>query len=38
MHNSWYNQAYVKVFDCEYIIFKEAINIFEHMEISESIY
>ena len=38
MPNSWINQAYVQVFDCNYITFKNAVNMFERMEISESIY
>ena len=38
MSNSWSNQAYVQVFDCETISFENAANMFEHMEISESIY
>ena len=31
-------QAYVQGFDCEYILFKKAVNMFEQMDISESIY
>ena len=38
MTNSWSRKAYVQVFDCEYIAFKKAANMFEHMEIAESIY
>ena len=38
MPNSWYNQAYVQGFDCGYISFKKAVNMFEHMDIPESIY
>ena len=38
MPNIWSKQAYVKVFDCKYITFKEANNIFECMEIAEYIY
>ena len=38
MPNSCSNQAYVQVFDCEYITFNKTINMFEHMEIAESIY
>ena len=38
MNNVWSRQAYVQVFDCEYIAFKKAVNIFEHMEIAKSIY
>ena len=36
--NIWYKQAHVKVFDCNYIYFKNAVNMFERMEIAESIY
>ena len=36
--NIWSRQAYVQGFDCESITFKKAVNMFEHMEISESIY
>ena len=36
--NSWIKQEYVQGFDSEYINFNEVVNIFEHMEISESIY
>ena len=38
MPNSWSKQAYVQGFDCESITFKKSINMFEHMEITESIY
>ena len=38
MSNSWSKQSYVQLFDCLYITFKKAINIFECMEIAESIY
>ena len=38
MPNSWSNQAYVQVFDCESITFKAFFYMFEHMEIVESIY
>ena len=38
MHNSWSKQAYVQGFECEYISFKKSVNIFERMEIDESIY
>ena len=37
MPNSWSKNVYVQGFDCEYITFKKAVNIFERMEISESI-
>ena len=36
--NRWSRQAYVKGFDCEYITFKKAVNMFDRMEIFESIY
>ena len=36
--NRWSRQAYVQGFDCEYINFKKAVNMFERMEIDESIY
>ena len=35
--NSWYKQAYVQGFDCEYISFDKPVNIFYQMDISESI-
>ena len=38
MPNSWSRQAYIQGFDCESITFKKAVNIFERMEIAESIY
>ena len=38
MPNSWSNQAYVQVFYCKSITFKKAVNMFELMEIAESIY
>ena len=38
MPKIWSKQAYVQGFDCETISFKKAVNMFEHMEISESIY
>ena len=38
MPNICYNQAYVQDFDCESITLKKAVNVFEHMKISESIY
>ena len=31
MTNSWSKQANVQGFDCEYITFKAAFNMFEHM-------
>ena len=38
MPNRWSKQVYIKGFDCEYITLKKAVNMFERMEISESIY
>ena len=38
MPNICNNQSYVQGFDCKWITFKSAVNIFEHMEISEYIY
>ena len=38
MTNVWSKQAYVQVFDYENIPFKKSVDIFENMEISESIY
>ena len=38
MRNSWSKQAYGKGFYCGSILFKKAVNMFEHMEIAESIY
>ena len=35
--NIWSKQAYLKCFDCEYIKIKKAVNMFERMEIAESI-
>ena len=37
MPNIWSRQAYVQGFDCEYITFKKAVNMFDNMEISYSI-
>ena len=37
MLNSWSKQACVQAFDCESITFKRVVNMFERMEISESI-
>ena len=37
MPNSWSKQVYMQVFDCESIIFKNSVNMYEHMEIAESI-
>ena len=34
----WSKQAHVQVFDCDYITFKKAVNMFERMEIAEYIY
>ena len=34
----WSRQDYVQGFDYESITFKKTVNMFEHMEISESIY
>ena len=36
--NSWSKHAYVQGFDCESITLKKYVNMFECMEISESIY
>ena len=36
--NSWYKQAYVQGFYCGSILFKKSVNMFECMEIVESIY
>ena len=36
--NIWSNQSYVQGFDCDTISFKKAVNMFERMEIAESIY
>ena len=38
MPNSWSKQAYLQVFEFESITFKKAVNMFENMNISESIY
>ena len=38
MPNRWSKQACVKGFDCGCIYFKKDLNMFERMEISESIY
>ena len=38
MPNIWSKQACVQGFDCESITFKKDDNMFEHMEIAESIY
>ena len=38
MPNRWSKQAYLQGFDCEYISFKRAVNMFERMYIVESIY
>ena len=38
MTNIWSIQAHVQGFDCEFITFKKYINMFERMEIAESIY
>ena len=38
MPQSLSNQAYVQVFDCEYILFKKSVNMFEQMDIAEYIY
>ena len=38
MPNIWSRQAYVQGFYCESITFKKAVNMFERMEIAESIY
>ena len=38
MPNIWSKQAYVQGFDCKSISFKKAVNMFEHMDISECIY
>ena len=38
MPNSWSKQAHVQGFDCEYITFNKSVNMFERMEIAESIY
>ena len=38
MPNSWSKHAYAQGFDCEFIYFKKAVNIFERTEIAESFY
>ena len=38
MPNRWSKQVYVQGFDCEYISFKKAVNMFEQMDIAEYIY
>ena len=38
MTNSWSKKAYFQGFDYEYIYLKNAVNMFEIMEIAESIY
>ena len=38
MPNIWSKQAYVQVFYCGYITLKKSVNMFECMEIVESIY
>ena len=38
MPNIWSKRVYVKGFDCESILFKKAVTMFERMEIAESIY
>ena len=38
MYNRWIKQSYVQGFDCYYINFRSAVNMFECMEISEYIY
>ena len=38
MPNGWRNQTYVRGFDYEFINFKTSKNMFEHMEISETMY
>ena len=35
---SWSRQAYVQGFDCKSITFNKSVNMFERMEITESIY
>ena len=37
MPKIWYTQVFVQGFNCESITFKKAVNMFECMEISESI-
>ena len=38
MPNIWSKQARVQGFNCETIYLKKAVNMFERMEIAESIY
>ena len=38
MPNSWSKKSYVQGFDCEYISFNKYVNMFERIEITESIY
>ena len=37
MPNSWSKWVYVQGFGCKYILFKKHVNMFECMEIAESI-
>ena len=37
MPHSWSKQAHVQGFDCETIYFQKSVNMFERMEIAESI-
>ena len=37
MPNVWSKQAYVQGFDCETITFEKSVNMFEHMEIAETV-
>ena len=37
MLSSWSKQAYVQEFDWKYITFKKSVNLFERMDIAESI-
>ena len=38
MYTSQSKQSYVQGFDCGSILFKKAVNMFQHKEIAESIY
>ena len=38
MPNSLYKRDYVQRFDCKSILFHKYVNMFDHMEIAESIY
>ena len=38
MPNRWSKQACTQGFDCEYISFKKAVNMFERMKTAEYIY